>query len=179
MIGPLTYLDAALIVIVLISGLVAMYRGFTREVLSIVSWVLAAGACVYFVLNYQKLAEDLAQQFGVPRLVPQVAIGAVIFLIVLVIVHLITARISDTVLDSHVGVIDRILGFFFGVVRGFVVVLIPFMFYLKFVSPDKRSPWVTQAQSRELLEGTSGAVEPMLLWLVERISHRTGTDQQG
>ena len=43
-------------------------------------------------------------------LVAQVAIGGIIFLIVLIIVHLITARISDTVLDSRVGAIDRILG---------------------------------------------------------------------
>ncbi len=46
------------------------------------------------------------------------AIGGVIFLIVLIIVHLITSRISDTVLDSRVGAIDRILGLAFGVVRG-------------------------------------------------------------
>ena len=42
MIGPLTYLDAALIAVALISGLLAMYRGLTREVLSIVSWAVAA-----------------------------------------------------------------------------------------------------------------------------------------
>ena len=44
MIGPLTYLDAALIAVAFISGLLAMYRGFAREMLSIVSWLVAAGA---------------------------------------------------------------------------------------------------------------------------------------
>ena len=43
----------------------------------------------------------------------------VVALIVLIIVHLITARISDAILDSQVGMIDRILGFIFGVLRGF------------------------------------------------------------
>ena len=46
----------------------------------------------------------------------------------MIVVHLITARISDTVLDSRVGAIDRILGFLFGVARGFVLVVIPYMF---------------------------------------------------
>ena len=48
MLGPLTYLDAALIGIAILSGLLAMYRGLTREVLSIVSWIAAvrrSGGC--------------------------------------------------------------------------------------------------------------------------------------
>ena len=52
MIGGFSYLDAALVAIVVISGLVAMYRGLTREVLSILSWVAAAAACVYFVFKF-------------------------------------------------------------------------------------------------------------------------------
>ena len=35
MLGPLTYLDAALLAIALLSGLLAMYRGLSRELLSI------------------------------------------------------------------------------------------------------------------------------------------------
>ena len=44
MIGPLSYLDAALLALGLISALLAMYRGLMRELLSIVSWIVAAGA---------------------------------------------------------------------------------------------------------------------------------------
>ncbi|HUS97008.1 MAG TPA: CvpA family protein, partial [Hyphomicrobiaceae bacterium] len=60
MIGPLTYLDAALIGITLLSGLLAMYRGLTRELLSILSWIIAAAAVLYFVLFQKELAADLA-----------------------------------------------------------------------------------------------------------------------
>ena len=41
---PITLLDIVLIAVMLISGLLAMIRGFMREVLSIIAWVLAAGA---------------------------------------------------------------------------------------------------------------------------------------
>ena len=57
----------------------------------------------------------MAQQMGTQVAVAQIVIGAVIFLIVLIVVHLITARISDAILDSRVGMIDRVLGFMFGV----------------------------------------------------------------
>ena len=41
---PLTALDIMVIVILFISGGLALLRGFTREVLSIISWVAAAAA---------------------------------------------------------------------------------------------------------------------------------------
>ena len=121
MIGGFSYLDLALIAIVAISGIVAMYRGLTREVLSILSWVAAAAACVYFVFKFKAEAQQIAEQFHAPLLVAQVGVGGVIFLIVLIVVHLITSRISDSVLDSRVGAIDRILGLLFGIARGFVL----------------------------------------------------------
>ncbi|SRR5258706_327698 len=163
MIGPLTYLDIALIAIAFLSGLLAMYRGLTREILSILSWVVAAGAVLYFVLFHKKFAEEMAQQINVQVAIAQVAIGAVLFLIVLVIVHLMTARLSDTILDSRVGMIDRILGFGFGLVRGFVLVVIPYMFYTSFVPDEKQQvPWVREARSLPLLRSTGETFRTVL-----------------
>jgi membrane protein required for colicin V production len=180
MIGGVSYLDTALLAVVAISGLVAMYRGLTREVLSILSWIAAAGACVYFVFNYRKEAEQLAQQFGAPVLVAQVAVGGLIFLVVLIIVHLITSRISDTVLDSRVGAIDRILGLLFGVARGFVLVVIPFMFYESFVDkPEQQYPWVREAVSRPYIEATGRQLKVMLQRMVPSSLMGQPEQQQG
>ena len=46
MIGPFSYLDVALLAVAFLSGLLAMYRGLTREVLSILSWAVAAGTVI-------------------------------------------------------------------------------------------------------------------------------------
>src|SRR5262245_49873079 len=137
-VGPFTNLDLAVIAIVVLSGLVAMYRGLTREVLSILSWAAAAGAVFYFIRYHRDIAEEVAKQFANPVqtsyvYVAQVAIGGLIFLLVVIIVHLITARISDSVLDSRVGAIDRILGLAFGSVRGFVLIVIPSLFVVSCV----------------------------------------------
>ncbi|HEX5998825.1 MAG TPA: CvpA family protein, partial [Hyphomicrobiaceae bacterium] len=66
MIAGISYLDAALVAVVAISGLVAMYRGFTREVLSILSWAIAAVAAFYVVLYQPAWAEQLAKQIADP-----------------------------------------------------------------------------------------------------------------
>lgn len=163
MIGPLTYLDAALIAVCFISALLAMYRGLTRELLSILSWLAAAGATLYFVLSQRQIAEDVAAQMNTQVAVAQIAIGAIIFLIVLIIVHLITARISDAILDSSVGMIDRVLGFLFGLARGFLLVVIPYMFYASFV-PDEQNhlPWVRDAISTPYIKTTGNSIRALL-----------------
>src|SRR5215467_12709820 len=167
MIGGFSYLDAALIAIVATSGIVAMYRGLTREILSILSWIAAAAACVYFVFKFKPEAQQVADQFHAPLLVAQVGIGGLIFLVVLIVVHLITSRISDTVLDSRVGAIDRILGLAFGLARGFVLVVIPFMFYEAFVDkPEQQYPWVRDAVSRPYIKSAGDSLRIILQRLV-------------
>jgi membrane protein required for colicin V production len=193
----LTILDIGLLAIIAVSGLVAMYRGLTREVLSIVSWVVAAGAVGYFIKYHLGVAEELAKQFSDPVqtshiYIAQVAIGAPLFVIVLIIVHLITSRISDTVLDSRIGAIDRIFGLAFGVLRGFVLVVIPFMFAVSFVckesvsrsttqgcKPGELPGWVENAKSLSLISQTSSTLFSLLSRYAPAPSLGTGEQQQG
>ena len=53
----ITLLDGILVVIMLISAILAMIRGFSREILSIVSWVAAAVAAAAF---YKLLSPTIA-----------------------------------------------------------------------------------------------------------------------
>ena len=180
MLGPMTYLDAAVIAFALVSGLLAMYRGLTREVLSIISWIAAAAAVLYFVLYHKPTAEQIAQQFHAPPAVAQVVVGGIIFLIVLIIVHLITSRLSDTILDSRVGMIDRLLGLIFGVVRGFILVVIPYMFYESFV-PDQQQqyPWVRESISLPYIQNTGNTFRDVLVRIVPPSFNQPSGGTQG
>lgn len=164
MIGPLTYLDAALLAVCFISGLLAMYRGFAREILSIVSWLAAAAAGVWIFFTKKSLSADVAAQTGLPEQIALAVVALVIALIVLIVVHLITARISDAILDSRVGMIDRILGFVFGVVRGFILIVIPYMFYESFVTDEKTHfPWVREASSLPYIKSAGTTIRNILV----------------
>src|SRR5438105_15622117 len=48
---PITILDLVLLAVMLISGLLAMVRGFMREILSIAAWGAAALATLYSFLR--------------------------------------------------------------------------------------------------------------------------------
>ena len=145
----MTVFDWAVLALVLISGVLAMYRGFTRELLSILSWAVAGAAGAYVGYSQKALARDLVKNFTTTEsdqivALGQAGIGIVVFLLVLIIVHFLTMRLSDKVLDSHVGIVDRLLGFMFGVVRGLLVVGILFSGYENFVERGAKKVIITE-----------------------------------
>ena len=155
---PITLLDVILLVVMLISALLAMVRGFMREVLSIASWVAAAGLTFY---SYPKLKPIVLQYFSNEIVAAAVAIGGV-FIGTLLIVSVITIRISDMILDSRVGALDRTLGFLFGLARGLVIVVAAFLFF-NWLVPDRSQPeWVKNAKSLVVLKRTGDSLMSML-----------------
>ena len=62
----------------------------------------------------------------------------------LIIVSIISVKISDWVVDSAVGAFDRTLGFIFGLARGFVFVAIAYLFYGWLLPFDKQEDWVRE-----------------------------------
>jgi membrane protein required for colicin V production len=147
---PITLLDIILLIVMLISGLLAMIRGFMREILSIGAWGVAAVVTLY---SYSRILPMAKQYFTSDTVAAAVSVGGV-FLATLLIVSIITARISDMVLDSRVGALDRTLGFLFGLGRGLVIVVVAFLFFAWLV-PDRSQPeWVRSAKSKLVLQNT-------------------------
>jgi membrane protein required for colicin V production len=155
---PITLLDVILLVVMLISALLAMVRGFMREVLSIASWATAA---LVTVLAFPK-ALPVVQGYLTNDIVAKgVTIGG-IFLGTLIIVAIITIKISDMILDSRIGALDRTLGFLFGLARGLVIVVVAFLFF-NWLVPDRSQPeWVKNAKSLVVLKTTGEKLMSML-----------------
>lgn len=150
---PFTLLDVILIVISLLSATLAMMRGFSREVLSVLSWVCAALAGIYAFFN--PAIKGLAQGFITPEWLANLVAVASAFLLTLFIISFLTVRISDMILDSRIGFIDRSLGFAFGLVRGLLIVLIAYMLFSKLIPLEAQPEWVQKARSHALLQSWS------------------------
>ncbi len=154
---PITLLDVVLIAVMLISGLLAMIRGFIREVLSIIAWVLAAAVTLY---SYNKLLPAATAYFNSDLIAKATVVGGV-FLVTLLVVSIITVRISDMVLDSRVGALDRTLGFLFGLGRGLIIVVVAYGFFDWLVPAKSQPTWVTDAKSRVFLASTADWLRSM------------------
>lgn len=145
-----TLLDAILIVIMLISALLAMVRGFSREILSIVSWGAAA---VGAYLLYPQVT-PFAQTYISNETVAMAASALGVFLLILIIVSFITLRIADFIIDSRVGAVDRTLGFLFGAARGLLLVVVGMIFFNWLTPPQSgnQPEWVSSARSKPMLD---------------------------
>jgi len=156
---PITWLDMLLLGIMLISGLLAMIRGFIREILSIAAW---AGAAAATVLLYGPLLPIAKANISSDLVATGVVIGGV-FLLTLLIISSVTVRISDKVLDSRIGALDRTLGFLFGLGRGLIIVVVAFQFFIWLVhDPNKQTDGVRNAKSRVVLENTGEWLKTLL-----------------
>jgi membrane protein required for colicin V production len=153
---PFQLLDLILAGIMLISGLLALMRGFTREVLSLVAWGAAAVATYFALRNPDMVA--FASRYLEPEIVAKIALGGGVFLVILIIVSLISVKLSDAVVDSAAGAFDRTLGFIYGLARGLVLVAIAYIFYGWLIPPDKQEDWVKNARSIPVIEAVKSAI---------------------
>jgi membrane protein required for colicin V production len=154
---PITLLDGILVGFTLVSAMLAMVRGFSREILSIASWAAAAAAAYFFypaVLPYVQPYIDNEQ-------VAMIAAAAAVFVIALIVVTVITMKVADFIIDSRVGALDRTLGFLYGAARGVLVVAVGLMFFNWLVGTNQ-PPWVAEAKSRPLLESVGNYIQNLL-----------------
>src|SRR5260370_146529 len=155
---PITILDLVLLAVMLISGLLAMVRGFMREILSIAAWGAAALVTLY---AYSKLLPTAKTYFNNDT-VASIVVVAGVFVGTLIVVSIITVRISDMILDSRIGALDRTLGFLFGLGRGLLIVVVAFLFF-SWLVPDTQPPeWATNAKTRVVLQATGDCLMALL-----------------
>ena len=153
-----SYLDLAVLGIVLVSALLSMMRGFSREVLAIASWAAAAAAAYYF---YPLVVPYLTPYIH-KEVIAQAAAAAIVFFLTLIVVSLFTVRLSDAILDSKIGALDRTLGFVFGVARGFLLAVVAFAIFNWLVSEKQQPEWVKNARTRPILTETADRIVALL-----------------
>ena len=82
-----------------------------------------------------------------------------------VLVTLVTMKISDFVIDSRVGAVDRAFGFLFGAARGVLLLVIALLFF-SWLVPSSSPTWVANAQSRPFLHPEAA----LMKWLTKNVT---------
>ncbi len=155
---PITIFDGVVIGIVLFSAVLAMVRGFSREILSIASWGGSAAAAYYLypvLLPYAKGYTD-DDRIAIAGSV------AVVFIISLIVISFITMKIADFIIDSRIGALDRTLGFLFGAARGILLLVVAVAFWNWLVDVSHRPDWVNNAKSKPFLDALVVKLEGVL-----------------
>jgi len=153
-----SYLDLGVIGIILVSALLSMMRGFSREILAIGSWAAAAAAAYYFY----PLVLPYVSPYIHKEIIAQAIAAALVFFATLIVVSLFTVRISDAILDSKIGALDRSLGFLFGAARGFLLAIVAFEIFNFLVAEKLQPAWVKSAKTRPVLLDSATRIVALL-----------------
>ncbi|ARN80639.1 CvpA family protein [Methylocystis bryophila] len=155
-----SYLDLAVLGIVLFSALLATLRGFTREVLAIVAW--AGAAAVAYIEFKSPHFLGFIKPYISKEVVAQAVDAAAVFFVALFLITIVTVKLSDVILDSKIGALDRTLGFVFGAARGFLIAVVLFIFYGWLVPENNQPSWVKTARGKPVLEAMGDSLRDMV-----------------
>ncbi|MBT3331772.1 MAG: CvpA family protein, partial [Rhodospirillaceae bacterium] len=145
---PINVTDLVILIILLISGLLALSRGFVKEVLSIAGWVIAAVATLKLFPFVQPFVRSYIDQ----ELIADSISGVVIFVVVLTMASFLSSAISRRVQRSEIGILDRSLGFLFGLLRGVVVIALSYLVLVQFLATDDQPDWLREARAMPAIE---------------------------
>lgn len=112
--------DWVIIVVLCVSTLLSLWRGFVREALSLLGWVAAFVIAHLFVDQLAlQLSAVIANVTG-----RYVAAYAILFVSTLVVFTLVVKLASSLVRAAGLSVLDRVLGTIFGFARGVILILV-------------------------------------------------------
>jgi membrane protein required for colicin V production len=170
---PVTLLDGIVLAVVIISAVLAMVRGFVREVLSVASWVAAAAAA--YLLH--KPLIPLVTPYINNKTAATVVAAAAIFFVALIIASYVTMKVSDFIIDSRIGFIDRSLGLVFGAARGLVIIAVAYKLFAGLVNP--LPPFVQNARVQPILDGVGTRISQALPSDLEGVLVRKAREAAG
>ena len=116
----MNWADWAIIAIIVLSGLISLNRGFIKEALSLLIWVLAFVIARMFSANMATLLVDYIDV----STVRYAAAFAMLFAATLMVGALVNYLISTLVRMTGLSGTDRVLGIVFGLARGGLLVVV-------------------------------------------------------
>lgn len=175
-----TLVDAAVGLVVVVSAILAYSRGLVREVLAIAGWIVAAIAAFVLAPTVEPLVREIpyvGNILGDSCELTIIAAFAAVFAVMLVIVALFTPVFSSLIRNSALGGIDQGLGFFFGVLRGILLVAVALLVFERAVPPGT-VPMVDNSRSKALFAQISVTLSETIPqdapnWIVERYEELT------
>ena len=140
----LFYFDYILIGIIALSGLIAFFRGFIQETLSLLLWVFAFAASMFLNEYLDPYVSDYVNNPELRRILTVITV----FVGIIFFGGLLVKLLRGLIHWSGMGGLDRFLGVLFGFFRGIILIMVV---YLVLPSDFKQSSFIVQSQSASYL----------------------------
>jgi membrane protein required for colicin V production len=157
--GSLSAFDGIGLTILLVSGLLALLRGFVREALSVTAFVAASLATLWALPAFIGPAESMIS----PPLLADAVVVVTVFILVYLAVTFVTSSLSTGLAKGEdVNVVDRTVGFAFGIIRGLVLLGLGVILFTQAFGTNGRPPTaITEARIYPLVNATARALQTL------------------
>ena len=145
--------DVIILVLIFISALFAFFRGFSLELLSISVWIISFFGSYAYGVNLINFFNKIINNILISTAISYVAV----FMIIFVIFSFLTRKFSVFIKDSYVGLIDKSLGFIFGILRGYVIVGLCFFLFDYFYN-GKRLEFIDNSKIIPVIKITNNEI---------------------
>ena len=168
--SALNWADWTIVAMLAVSCLISLMRGFVKEALSLLVWLLASFVAITF---HERLEAVLAQWIKTPSIRSLLAFAA-LFIVTLIIGSIVTRLLHSLVEASGLGGLDRLLGMVFGAARGILIVL-ALIILAPMALPVKQDGWWQQSKLIPHFTALEGWAEPTFHQLMgwgQALSHK-------
>ncbi|MGB0913970.1 MAG: CvpA family protein [Phaeobacter italicus] len=156
-----TIIDGVVALVIVVSALLAYSRGLVREAMAIAGWIAAAILAFLFAPQVEPLMAEIpviGEFIADSCELSIIAAFAAVFALALIVVSFFTPLFSSLVQRSALGGLDQGAGFFFGVLRGILLVAIAFFLY-NVVMTGQSFTIVDESRSAVVFERMIGKIE--------------------
>jgi membrane protein required for colicin V production len=154
----LTGFDILAGLVLLVSGLVGYARGATREVTTVIAFLLAVAAAVIGL----RFTSPIARHFIHTPWMANAAAALALFIVAYIAFRMVGGALTRSVRQTAtLSGVDRVLGFGIGLIRG-LVVLGAFALLIDAATPPERKPaWFLTARLYPLARASGAALEAL------------------
>jgi len=131
----MAWIDLVIIAVIALSALISLIRGFVKESISLVTWVIAG----LLALRYYSPMADLLEPFIVSATLRNWVGGGILFVATLVVGAIVNFIVSQLVSKTGLSGTDKALGVVFGGARG--VLIVTMIVLLASLTPMPEASW--------------------------------------
>lgn len=158
-IGATTFggFDVVVLIILGFSGILSFARGFSRELISILSLLIGLAASLFVYGRYRVDAQSFIQ----PTWLADAALFIGVFLLVYLIITFVMRGWAKTIRGKKPGFADRLLGLAFGLARGAILASLFVLVVSKGAKEGEPAEWMSESTTYPYLRQISDAVEKL------------------
>lgn len=178
LLGSITVLDVIIIAIVIISTLMALSRGFLRELATLAALFFASIAAYCGRLFFRDTIASVLPD-GTASYLADLIIVLLAFIIVYTLVRVIGGRFTSLVQGPEgVNIIDRMAGMIFGIARGLAVPLLATWLIVNVVPTDALPDFIAKSFSYPYFESAALALNNTAPEIAEQANDLLDTPEQ-